>query len=423
MASLSANISETALNAPVAPKERIVAIDVVRGFALFGVLLVNMMYFAWPIYRQVLDIPWTHPVDRFSHGLLIFLAEGKFFTLFSLLFGLGLALQMRRSEGIVSRFMRRMLVLLGFGLAHMLLLWYGDILIYYALLGMLLLLFRNCQPRTLLRWAISLLLLPIVLNGGLFALISLGQNDPEVAAEIQAGFEQSQVEYRQLYDQAIQSYQQGSFADMVNVRIGEYAFGTLGTLLNGMLFMVLAMFLLGLYIGKRQILQDIPAHLPLFRRVRAWGFGVGLLANAGYTLLYYVSNLSEPSLAVVAAVLTFVIGAPALCLAYASSIVLLYQQSQWRRRLQPLAAVGRMALSNYLAQSIIATTLFFGYGFGLYASLSPTLGIGLTLVIFSVQIVLSRWWLQHYRFGPAEWLWRSLSYGRPQTMRLEPTSN
>lgn len=415
-------LTPTTSAAPVSARERIAVIDVVRGFALFGVLLVNMMYFAWPAYRQVLELSiWQHPVDQVSNALLLFLAEGKFFTLFSLLFGLGLSLQMQRSEGIVGRFMRRMVVLLAFGCLHIGLLWYGDILVLYAVLGVVLLLFRNCKPRTLLRWVLVMLVLPVLLSAGLVGLVNLAERDPDIAAEVQAGFEASTQEYSELYEQAIATYRSSQFADIVSVRLGEYAFSILGIGLNGMFFTVFAMFLLGLYIGKRNILHDVPAHLPLFRRVRAWGFAVGLIANAVYAWSYYNSNLAVPSLPGLIGTVCFVFGASALCLAYASSIILLFQRAPWQQRLTPLAAVGRMALSNYLTQSIIATSLFFGYGLGWYASVGPSLGIIITVVIFAGQLVVSRWWLQRYRFGPAEWLWRSLSYGRWQRLALEPT--
>jgi uncharacterized protein len=115
------------------------------------------------------------------------------------------------------------------------------------------------------------------------------------------------------------------------------------------------------------------------------------------------------------------VGAPALSLFYMSSIVLLMQRTPWEQRLRPLAPVGRMAISNYLLQTVICTTLFYGYGLGLYGQAGSAAGLLLTVVIFALQVPLSVWWLGHFRFGPVEWLWRSLSYGSRQPMR-RPTS-
>ena len=114
------------------------------------------------------------------------------------------------------------------------------------------------------------------------------------------------------------------------------------------------------------------------------------------------------------------VGAPALSFFYASAILLLFQRTAWQRHLAPLAAVGRTALSNYLLQSVICTTIFYSYGFGLYGRIGQPAGVALTFLIFALQIPVSVWWLRHFRFGPVEWLWRTLTYGKLQPMRLEP---
>jgi len=160
--------------APVPPAQRIEVVDILRGFAIFGILVVNMGFFAGPLLEAASGFPsWTSPADRIASTLITFLATGKFFTLFSTLFGLGLAIQMQRAEAkgvpIAPLNIRRLLVLLVIGIVHATLLWYGDILTYYALLGFVLLLFRDAEPRTLLRWAAILIALPILLNAALSA--------------------------------------------------------------------------------------------------------------------------------------------------------------------------------------------------------------------------------------------------------------
>ncbi len=409
---------------PTQPHERVLAIDILRGFALFGILLVNMMFFAWPVYREVIDLTlWSAPGDRAAEVLIAFLAEGKFFTLFSLLFGLGLYLQLERAEAkgvaFVPLYLRRLVVLLVIGLAHAFLFWWGDILTYYALLGFVLLLFRHKAPRVLLVWAGALVLVPIAINTLFVGFVALARATPQGAAQLEATITQTQAQFQTAFEQALAVYGGSDFLAMIPQRMADWAFYTSGVLTGGMLFLVLAMFLLGLYFGKRRLLHDAASHLPLWRKVFGWGTVIGLVGNALYVTLARTGSVLEPTWGTLVGLVGFLVGAPALSLAYAAGLVLLMQRPSWLKRLRPLAPVGRMALSNYLLQTLIATTLVYGYGLGLYGRLGPAVGVALTLVIFAVQIPLSAWWLKRFRFGPCEWLWRSLTYGRLQPLRSE----
>src|SRR5262249_52052055 len=167
---------------------------------------------------------------------------------------------------------------------------------------------------------------------------------------------------------------------------------------------VLAAFLLGLYVGRRRIFHNVPAHRALLRRVQKWGLLIGIAANAAFAIGGALDPAPGSVVQNVGRV-CLVIGAPALALFYASTIVLLTQTETWRRRLAPLAAVGRMALSNYLLQSVICTTIFYGYGLGLFGRVGPAAGLGLTLAIYATQIPLSLWWLRRFRLGPVGWIW------------------
>lgn len=408
---------------PTQPSERIDVIDILRGFAIFGILLVNMIYFAWPIYFEVLDFtPWISAIDRAASTFITFFGEAKFFTLFSMLFGLGLALQMQRAEAkginLVPLYARRLLVLLLIGAAHAFLFWWGDILIYYALLGFALLLFRKTQPRRLLTWAFIFLALPLLLNTAMVGLMELARSTPEGAAELQSVLVETEAGYLEGYDRALEVYGGSSFTAMIPQRIGDWVFATMGVLLNGMLFVVFAMFLVGLYVGKRRLLHDAAQHLPLFRRVFGWGALIGIIGNLLYITLARAASPLEPSWWALLGLVGYLLGAPALSMTYASGIVLLTQSNAWHKRLKPLAAVGRTALSNYLLQTLVCTTLFYGYGLGLYGRVGPALGLVFTVVIFALQIPLSNWWVKHFRFGPLEWLWRCLTYGQLQPIRL-----
>ncbi len=408
---------------PIQPSERAVVIDILRGFAVFGILLVNMLYFAHPAYLAVIDTgSGASPLDRAAGLLIAFFAEGKFFTLFSLLFGLGLAIQLQRAEAagqsVVPLFVRRLLVLLVIGLAHAVLFWWGDILIYYALLGFLLLLFRNTPPHRLLRWAVAFLAIPLVMTAGGVALFELARTTPEGAVQLEAVLAESEAEFRAAYQKALAVYSGRDFLTMIPQRIADWAFATTGALFGGMLFLVLAMFLVGLYIGKRQLLLNAAEHLPLFRRVFHWGAGIGLAGNLLYVTLAHGESALELTWGTLIGLVSFLIGAPALSLAYAAGIVVLTQRATWHKLIMPLAAVGRTALSNYLLQTLICTTIFYGYGLGLYGQIGPATGLALSIAIFGLQVPLSGWWVKRFRFGPVEWLWRSLTYGKLQPLRL-----
>lgn len=408
--------------APVAVSERIQVVDVLRGFALFGILLVNMALFGGPVY-QVVTATGEAPADLDAWATfgIRFLAEGKFYSLFSLLFGFGLTMMLTRSQArgvsFVPLYMRRLLVLLAFGLLHAVLFWVGDVLLLYAVLGFPLLLFRNAKPRTLLIWMCIMLTLVILLNGALTGLVVLAQSIPESAELMAQEFAAQRAAYRALTQEAIYAYGSGTFAELEAQRIKDLLF--MYSVSIFLLPSIFAMFLLGLYFGKREIFQNIPAHLPLFKRLLVVGLTVGIAGNLLFAIGSQYSSRMEPSLLTWLATVGQTIGAPLLALAYASAIILLMQRARWAKLFSPLAAMGRMALSNYFFQTIVCTTIFYAYGLGLYGEVGAAMGIALTFAIYFAQLPLSVWWMNRFRFGPLEWLWRSLTYGKWQPMRLE----
>lgn len=406
---------------PVAPTERIETLDVLRGFALFGILVVNMAVFSWPIYQVLMGNPvWTTRTDAIADWVVRFLAEGKFFPLFSFLFGMGFAIQMERAAArgadFGGRYARRLVTLLGIGLAHAFLIWEGDILVMYSLCGFLLLAFRNCKPRTLLVWAAACLLIAVVIYALLWALLTVGSLVPEIAKEIEQGLaEEGELEAR-LAAENLRIFARGSVAEIFAQRaqnvlyLYRYAWVYAPT--------VFAMFLLGLCAGRRRILQNVEEHLGFVRRALIWGLCLGLPANAVYAVAYGLSDPLNINLVWVITGAALIVGGPALCFFYVATITLMLRRDVWRRRLRPLAAAGRMALTNYLCQSLVCTTIFYSYGLGWYGSVGRAAGLGLAVVIYATQIPLSVWWLKRFRFGPVEWLWRTLTYGKRQPMRL-----
>ena len=405
----TAKPASVAALSPTALQERIALLDVLRGFAIFGILLFNMSFFSAPLTLEMAGIEVGSGIgDRATELLIRFFIQGKFYSLFSFLFGLGFAIQMLRAEAKGVRFgplyRRRLLALLLIGLVHAYLIWMGDILTIYALLGFLLFFFRSRKPKTLLVWAVILLLVPVLLTAGM-VMVAGGQalfGSPE--------------DFAILVQNSMNAYSQGSFSEIMAQRAGDAFFVTIGGLFGGP--GILAMFLLGAHFGRQQLFQDTASRLFLFRRIWLWGLGLGLVGNLIFTISMEYADPISPSMWTLVGTLGYAFGAPGLCFFYISSFVLLWQNPAWQRRLSPLAAVGRMALSNYLFQSIVCTMIFYSYGLGLYGQVGPALGVGLAVVIYAIQIPLSQWWLGRFKFGPAEWLWRTLTYGKLQPMRV-----
>lgn len=406
---------------PVQQAERIQIVDILRGFALFGILFVNMTIFSQPMQAIVLPVdpslPWH---DRAALWLIHALGEGKFYALFSLLFGLGLFLQMERIEARGGRFVplyaRRLLVLLAFGLVHAFLIWMGDILILYALLGFLLILFRKARPRTLLIWVFVLIALPIVFNAAMTGLVTWASAIPEAAPQIEQSFAEAEAGFAADLERAAQVYPTGNFAEITAQRVSDYfSMGVAGFSVMG--FNIMAMFLLGLYFGKREIFKNLNAHRGLFIRLLVIGLALGLTGNLLYaTLIMSISRIYQ-TWTLFLATTGQAIGAPLLMLAYVSAFCLLALHPTWQERINVLAPVGQMALTNYLTQSVVCTLIFYGYGLGLFGKMGAAAGIGLTIIIYLLQIPLSHWWMKRFYYGPAEWLWRSLTYLKPQPMK------
>jgi len=414
MSALPRTIASPLVIGPVLRQERIEAIDILRGVAILGILIINLGLFSRPEGLPAHQL-WPNAVDGTVERLILFFAQEKFKTLFSFLFGLGLAVQMMRAEARGARFLplyaRRLCILFLIGVAHFLLLWDGDILHDYAQNGFLLLLFRRRSPKTLLVGATILLAIPLFFYG----LTTYYSITHRVNTQLMSWISyETKADDQQAIDETRRIYSSGTYAEMIEIRARELPGDVTPDIDDAY---VLAIFLLGLYAGRRRIFQDIPAHLPFIRRVQRWGLMIGVAGNVGFA----VGGSFDPSPTSVmqnVGRMCLVFAAPAMTFFYVSTIILLTQGEVWRRRLAPLAAVGRMALSNYLLQSLICTMIFYGYGLALFCKVRPSLGLLLTIIIFLIQISLSVWWLRRFQFGPIEWLWRSLTYWQRQPMQV-----
>ncbi len=389
----------------------------VRGFALFGVLLVNMYGFG------AYSIAWNSPTDQFAFAILRVFFESKFWTLFAMLFGFGFAVQLQRAHARGSRilpiYLRRLAVLFALGAAHALL-HDGDILMLYAELGLGLLVVRRLPTRWLLLLALGLMLVfPL-------ARLASGKDRPAGSEEIRSvGEARAQLER----DQETHVYATGSLAEVAADNASAITVNPLEEVYwPDSSLTVFAMFLLGFSVGRSGALRDIPGHVASIARMRAWGLGFGLAAMAAERVLaatagYAVFRAQQAGPGVqFAGDLLFAFGTTALALGYAATLVLAAQTPRGKAALTPLAGVGRLALTIYLTQTLIFTTLFYGYGFGQAFRLGPAAVTAWAVVIFAVQVVACQWWLRRFRFGPVEWLWRSLTYLKWQPLRLRSDS-
>ncbi|MEJ2707957.1 MAG: M20/M25/M40 family metallo-hydrolase [Anaerolineales bacterium] len=398
----------TTLLRPVSKRERITYVDILRGFAIFGILVANMASYSGQPYG-VSNV--SDPIDKSVLLLIQFLITAKFYSLFSFLFGWGMSVQMRRAlekgKRFVPVFVRRMLILLAFGILHGVLIWTGDILTLYAILGLLLLLFRKRSQKLILAAVLVVLLFSILLTL------------PWKPVEAFVNAYTSATSFMRYSTNDPNSYANGSYFQITRLRLQDF----LGANSNFIFYFgnVFGMFLLGLYTGKRRIFENIDQHQRLLRWVLVIGFAIGASFNGllVWQILHPGWLQGDYQRTILIALRTF--GAPALMLFYVSGFILLYQNQNWRTRIEPLSSVGRMALSNYLLQSVVATLIFYNYGLGLYGQISPTVGLILTTIIYIGQIRLSNWWFSRYQFGPMEWVWRTLTYGRRQPIYLGQT--
>jgi uncharacterized protein len=409
-------INETPVDrlAPVDPGHRIEAIDMVRGFALFGVLLVNMFNFG------AYSITWNEAVDQFAFSIMRVFFETKSWRLFSFLFGLGFAIQLMRAQqrdsNITAFYLRRMAILFAIGAGHALI-YRGDILMLYAELGVLLLFLRNVPPRRLL--ILSVCLLAIFPIG--HAATTLIDPVQAVPADFATLFESDLAELEESRKTHIRAV--GSITQVMafNARLSNPFKDILGPESS---IAVFAMFLLGLYAGRLGILSDISGHLTLIRKIFRWGFPIGLLSMAAERALnattgYAVFRDQQASLLPqLLGDLIFTYGSTILALSYAAGIVLLAQHAIGKRLLAPFGAAGRIGLTIYLSGSLMFGTLFYGFAFGNIFRLGPAAVMGYAVLFFTLLMLFATWWTSRFRFGPAEWFWRALTYLKLPPMKL-----
>ena len=407
---------EGSARGPATQAERIVPLDALRGLALLGILVMNIQSFA------MIDSASFNPTafgdltgaNYWVWYLSHLLADQKMMTIFSMLFGAGIVLITRRNESATGRsaglHYRRMGILFVLGLLHGYLLWFGDILHAYALCGLVVYLFRNFRPWSLLVLGFLLLLIGSTLS----LLIGRGMQllPPEELSEFSRDFWKPPPK---VIAEELAAYRGDWLTEIVHrapttfeIQTGVFA-TFIGWRAGGLMLVGMALFKLGVFDATRSprtygamiavaVLVGIPTIMFGVRRNVESGWTAEYSFFAGSQHNYWASILVSGG--------------------WIGIVMLACQNERCVPVTRRLAAVGQMALTNYLLHSLICTTIFYGRGFGLYGQVERVGQIGIVFLIWTFQLIVSPLWLQHFRFGPAEWLWRSLTYSECQPLRM-----
>lgn len=422
---------------PVSSAERVAAVDTLRGVALLGILAMNIVFFAWPSggYENPIWSGGDSVSNRASWWLNTVLFSGKMMSLFSMLFGAGLVLMSdraaQRGASTLGVYYRRIFWLLCIGMLHAYLIWSGDILVMYAICGLLLYVFRKRSPWLLCTLGVILLVIQSAVQ---FGFAKYGQFCYDVVQRVEAneaaGMESEdwELQVREGWNEGMRSFLHPAKEDIEKEQI-RYRSGYFTIVKERapevLMFQIFGFFFFALWgAGGRMLIGMALMKMGVFSAERSWTF-YRWMATAGYATglpltVYPAFAIANKDFDVLQAPLESALlafGMVPMALGHAAVVMMICKAGLWKWLTNRLAAVGRMALTNYLLQSIICTTIFYGYGFGLFGKVDRTGLWVVVLAIWGLQLWYSPIWLRHFRFGPAEWVWRSLTYMRWQKIR------
>jgi uncharacterized protein len=401
---------------PVQKTERIQLLDILRGFAILGIFIMNLegFTFYWALNdSQRAGVPLAS-YDHKTEFLQWMLLEGKFYSIFSMLFGIGFAIYLSKADknkDILKLFIKRLAILLVIGFLH-LLLWTGDIVSFYAILGFLLIPFRKLSNKTLLIVAGLCILSPI----GWYA---LKMSNPAIFNLAQWPFRWgdhfSSQQGINSTEEFYNAMREVNFFQMLKYNlIGiYYRYGDLIFQSRG--FKVFGMFLIGLVIGRSKFYNRLQENRRLLWSIFIGGLLIGLPANYIMATLKEKPGYGQLTMHGLKQTVAYAFGVAPLALAYASFIALLYLVNPIKKFLNLLAPVGKMALTNYIMHTLIGIFAFTGIGFA-FNPIGPTAWTIFALCVFIVQIILSTIWFRFFNYGPLEWLWRSATYNKWQPL-------
>ena len=397
---------------PITAKERIYTLDVIRGFALLGIFIMNMPWFNTSFYFDMTGTElWPERWDKWTETATEVLFSGKFNSMFSMLFAIGFTIQLERLEArdpehAKAIYLRRIFWLFVFGAIHMCVFWTGDVLHIYALMGLVLLALRRAPYKML--WTIFALAMFYPLAMGIYRYFTFTPAFREYLVAMARAWVATNNA----------AYGYGSFFEAMREHAREtFHLYTEPFTLRGMstfYSQILVTMVLGLILGRARFFQNSGNYLPQVKRVQWLALGGGLAVGAVYgTWQATTTDFITPTPWRLIGSTCYILCRVLIMVFYVATLVRCVHNETWRRRLQPMATAGRMPLTNYLMQTLIATTLFYGWGFGLWGKVGNALDLVLAIgIFFVVQVPLSKWWLAHHDLGPMEWLWRRLTYGR-----------
>jgi uncharacterized protein len=403
---------------PTEAKERIYTLDVIRGFALLGIFIMNMPWFNTSFFAGMDGTKlWPQWWDQWVETGTEVLFSGKFNSMFSMLFAIGFIIQLERLEArdpthAKAIYLRRIFWLFVFGAIHLCVFWGGDVLHIYALMGLVLLALRRAPEKLLWTLFAACLIYPVAM--GIYRMMTFTPEVREHLLQVAKGWETTNNA----------AYGHGSFlmAAREHTREAIYLYTDTRAFVRTFAFYVLVFctMLLGLILGRRHFFQNSGNYLPQVRLVQWWSLAVGLAAGVVYGVWQATTtDFLTPTPFRVLANLCYWLCRVLIMAFYVATIVRAVHHAGWRPRLAPMAIVGRMPLTNYLLQTLIATTLFYGWGVGLWGKVGNALDLLLAVVVFfAVQVPLSKWWLERFELGPMEWLWRRLTYGHATFRRV-----
>lgn len=399
---------------PIKEKQRHIILDALRGFALVGICLANFPEFSLYTFldNSITEAMPTAGIDRVVKYLQYIFIDGKFYSIFSILFGIGFSIILSNAQSNgrngLSFFYRRMTVLFLFGLIHLIFLWAGDILILYAFVGFFLPLFRNMSNRKLLLLTVILLVFPVFID----ACISLFN------WQLSAPVIHATTYFHNRFGITPENFpiwlvEKNSYLDVLKFNVAGSFIRMQEFIEGNRIFKVLGLFLFGLYIGRNKLYTNLCEKKDSLKKVCLYSFLIGF----PITLLYAYSAMNGHLGSQVLHSILYNFSVFPLSLAYISVFSLIYTNNENREFFRILSFPGRIALTNYIMQSVFGIIIFYGIGFGLGAKTGLIYVELIAFGVFITQVFYSWIWLNKFQFGPLEWCWRMLAYGKKMKLK------
>lgn len=392
------------------PQSRIEIIDILRGFTLLGIIIVHFseQYYAGAHPKSHANFNVHFLGDEIIMGFIGVLISGKFFMIFSFLFGLSFFLQLSKNDATISFFFRffwRLVILGVIGFFHHLH-YRGDILTIYAMLGVGLLVAYKLPDKLLLIVALVLVInIPSVIVRSIEALQPVAEQE-SIESKFGGSNEENEIYYA--------TVKKGSYVEVLKANLGEFGFKHKFQVASGRIYITLGLFLLGLYMGRKRVFERWVENLPSFKKFLKQSLWL-ILGLVIFSVFFFGGaeglGIKMPEIVVwLVGGFVFDVFNLALAVIYVTGIILLFQKEKWKSRLMNFYEVGRMGLTTYLMQTLFGILIFFGIGFGLLGEIGALASVGIGIALFIVQVYFSKWWLARFRYGIFEWLWRCATY-------------